>query len=346
MIRDLAAIVVSLAVILAGCEIFTNGIEWLGRKLNLSEGAVGSVLAAVGTALPETLIPLVAFVLGTRASEVGGAFGEIGVGAIVGAPLMLSTVAYFVTGMAVLAYSLSGRRGKIIDADHRVIGRDLANFFCVYIFAVAVSFVPGRWPDYAGAAVLLVLYVLYVRRTFAGAGRQVAELDIDPLLFDKLIFSRHSEAPPLSVVAPQVACGLACIVGGAYLFVNGLGSFAARLGVSPLVLAVVVAPIATELPEKLNSIVWIRQKKDTLALGNITGAMVFQASFPPAVAMLFGFWALDRRALAAAAGAILATMFSYLELKIHKRVSPYTLVSVVAFFIAYLAYTFAVTGGR
>ncbi len=41
-----------------------------------------------------------------------------------------------------------------------------------------------------------------------------------------------------------------------------------------------VAPIATELPEKFNAVIWIRQGKDTLAMGNITGAMVFQASIP------------------------------------------------------------------
>ena len=39
---------VAFIVILIGAELFTNGIEWFGRKLELAEGAVGSVLAAVG----------------------------------------------------------------------------------------------------------------------------------------------------------------------------------------------------------------------------------------------------------------------------------------------------------
>ena len=56
---------------------------------------------------------------------------------------------------------------------------------------------------------------------------------------------------------------------------------------SATLLALVIAPIATELPEKLNSILWVRQGKDTLAIGNISGAMVFQACFPTAVALLF-----------------------------------------------------------
>ena len=48
-----------------------------------------------------------------------------------------------------------------------------------------------------------------------------------------------------------------------------------------------IAPIATELPEKFNSVIWIRQGKDTLAMGNITGAMVFQSTIPTVVALLF-----------------------------------------------------------
>ena len=52
-------------------------------------------------------------------------------------------------------------------------------------------------------------------------------------------------------------------------------------------LALVIAPIATELPEKFNSIIWVRQGKDTLAMGNITGAMVFQSTIPTVVALVF-----------------------------------------------------------
>ncbi|HZC19715.1 MAG TPA: hypothetical protein VE225_08370, partial [Rubrobacteraceae bacterium] len=52
----------SLAAILGAAVLFTNAIEMLGERLNLGQGAVGSVLAAVGTALPETMIPVVALI--------------------------------------------------------------------------------------------------------------------------------------------------------------------------------------------------------------------------------------------------------------------------------------------
>src|SRR5829696_6815095 len=106
---DLLVLAVAFVVILLGAELFTNGIEWFGRKLELAEGAVGSVLAAVGTALPETMIPIIAILTGGGSSASHG----IGVGAILGAPFMLSTLAMFVTGVAVL---IAGKSRPTRDA--------------------------------------------------------------------------------------------------------------------------------------------------------------------------------------------------------------------------------------
>ena len=78
-------LLVAFAIILLGAELFTNAIEWFGHQLGLAEGAVGSVLAAVGTALPETMIPLVAIVFGAGSRSDG-----VGVGAILGCLLYTS----------------------------------------------------------------------------------------------------------------------------------------------------------------------------------------------------------------------------------------------------------------
>jgi len=52
--------ILSLFAILASCELFTNSIEWTGKKFKLNKGVTGSILAAVGTALPETIVPIIA----------------------------------------------------------------------------------------------------------------------------------------------------------------------------------------------------------------------------------------------------------------------------------------------
>src|SRR4249919_428019 len=124
---DLLVLAIAFVVILLGAELFTNSIEWVGRKLDLAEGAVGSVLAAVGTALPETMIPLVAILAGG-----GAASDEVGIGAILGAPFMLATLAMFVTGCAVLANRTRRRTGDRMDIEPDVVGKDVRYFLVTY----------------------------------------------------------------------------------------------------------------------------------------------------------------------------------------------------------------------
>jgi cation:H+ antiporter len=112
-------LVLSLAAILGAAILFTNAVEIMGDRLNLGAGAVGSVLAAVGTALPETMIPLVAIIGSVLLGSSGAAAGEIGIGAILGAPFLLATLAVFIVGAAALGYK--GRRGR--GARSRLIGR-------------------------------------------------------------------------------------------------------------------------------------------------------------------------------------------------------------------------------
>src|SRR6266849_7382254 len=120
---DVLILVGAFFVILIGAELFTNGIEWFGHKLGLAEGAVGSVLAAVGTALPETMIPIFAILVSTGASS-----SEVGVGAILGAPFMLATLAMFVTGVAVLIVGRRRPTGAVMRVDTGVLAHDMRYF--------------------------------------------------------------------------------------------------------------------------------------------------------------------------------------------------------------------------
>src|SRR5918995_5927217 len=102
MLGEVVLLAASFAVILAGALLFTNAVEWLGRRLALGEGAVGSLLAAVGTAMPETLIPIVAIIGGREGAE------DVAIGAIIGAPFLLATIAMALVGISALIYR--GRR--------------------------------------------------------------------------------------------------------------------------------------------------------------------------------------------------------------------------------------------
>jgi cation:H+ antiporter len=318
---------VSLVVILIGCDLFTNGVEWLGKKLSLGEGVVGSVLAAVGTCMPETLIAILAIVFG----EKSGVGDDIGIGAILGAPLMLSTLAFCLTGAAVLVFSVTKRRTAKMRVDHRILGRDLRFFFIVFSLAAVASYLPGKPYKAAVALVLVGLYGLYVRQTFADKRGPESDEDISPLHF-----KRSSADPPLWLVISQSALGVAILVYGAHLFVKELVFVAAATGIRPLILSLIITPVATELPEKINSIIWVRQKKDTLALGNISGAMVFQSSISPAIGMVLTDWKLDNQALAVIVVALGSAAAVWGSMLWKKRLSPYVLLMGGVFYAGYL----------
>ena len=330
---DVVVLVIAFIVILAGAELFTNGIEWLGERLGLSEGMVGSVLAAVGTALPETMIPIIAIIfVGTAASE------EVGIGAILGAPFMLSTAAMFVTGVAVLAYARGGRRKKHLTINQVVVARDLTFFLAVYIVAIVLGlpfFDKPLWLRIIAGIALVGAYVLYVKQT-ASDPRTESEEGKNPLYFQ-----RKLDSPKTRAILLQVFVALAAIIFGANLFVDQIGNFAALLGVPPLVLSLIIAPLATELPEKFNSVIWIRQRKDTLAMGNISGAMVFQSCIPVTVGLWFTPWVLNEFAIASAVVAILAGVLLQVFLRSGGAISGRELTSLGFFYAAFIVYVVA-----
>jgi len=337
---DWVFLVASLLIILVAAELFTNGVEWVGEGFGLSEGAVGSVLAAIGTALPETLLPIVAIVSGHEAGD------EIGIGAILGAPFMLTTLAMVVIGVAVLFYGRGGRRSLDLDIDRRVIQQDLGYFLVMYALAMIAGLLHVRVIDVCLAIVLVVGYAYYVRRHFQAPQTDVEgdTTDIRPLRLWvglRMVLRRLPEwTVERSTAAPfvQVTFGLILMVGGAKLFVDAVGNLGKAAGLPPLAFSLLVAPLATELPEKFNSVLWVRRNKDTLAMGNMTGAMVFQSSFPVTVGLLLTPWELAHEALVAACVALLAGSVLYLTLRIRGRLSARLLLVQGVFYVGYVAY--------
>lgn len=276
------SLLAGLLTILIGAELFTNAVEWLGNRLGLSEGAVGNLLAAVGTALPESIVPLVAFLSGNKEAM------HIGIGAILGAPFMLGTLAMFVTGFA--AWLCKGRRtGRtILHVDHASTARDLRYFMAMYLTAIGAAFLPGNC-RFAAVVILLLGYLRYAWVT-VHSGRSIDEEEIHPLFFSK------KRQPACFLIILQLLLGLGAIVGGAEYFVKGIGHAAQLYGIHPLVLSMIIAPIATELPEKFNSVIWVAHGKDRLAIGNVTGAMVFQSTIIPAMGILLSDWTFNTAA--------------------------------------------------
>jgi cation:H+ antiporter len=331
---DAVLLLTSFAVILAGALLFTNAVEWIGQKLALGEWAVGSLLAAVGTAMPETLIAIVALLGAAEGAD------QVAIGAIVGAPFLLATLAMGLVGLFAYLYRNRRRQGLELSAHRPTLERDLLFFLAFFALSLALAWgAPAvlRIPIGIGA---ILAYPLYVRHTLRGGGDVQDHATLEPLIFERRSERRTQPGLPLCIL--QLLAGLAAMVGGAHLFVDELLQIAESLGVEAVVLALILAPLATELPEKVNSFFWVREGKDSLALGNITGAMVFQSTIPFGIGLLFTKWELSGNA---ALSIVLGLAGGFLAYEALHRRGRFGLAPVAVWFALYAAFIIIVAVG-
>ena len=322
-----------LLIILVASELFTNALEHLGARLKISEGVTGSLFAAVGTALPETLVPLLALFAGTTSVSINE---EIGVGAILGAPLMLSTLSTCLMALAVLSHRGAGGR---IAPEHTGFTRDLNFFLVAFAIAALAMYVPpqARILRIGLSAALVLTYFIYMLLTLRASG-QLVEGGHGTEAGESMHLNRLGIPTNLLTILVQLAAGLALLIAGAKGFIHGVEGVSQLLGVSALLLSLLIIPIATELPEKVNSILWIRRRKDTLAFGNITGAMVFQGTLLPSIGIMLTPWQPRIEVL----GGVLITLIAaaWLRINARKRGLPvWTLLVNGVLYLVYLTVT-------
>ncbi len=265
-----------LLLIVGGSELFTNAVEWAGFRMKLASGATGSLLAALGTALPETVVPVVALIGRSRTAD------AVAIGAVVGAPFLLITLGMSITGVAV---ALRRSRPELV-VDDRQVRRDLGSFAGAF-WILLLGVVLPQWARAIGAVALLALYARYVRATLRGGAP--SEHMPEPLHILRLDDDRRGQPQPWAI-ALQLLLAIALLVAGAEMFVQGLDQLAGAISIPPLLLSLVLVPIATELPETLNSVLWVQARRDGLAFGNVAGAVTFQACLLGALGLAFTSW--------------------------------------------------------
>jgi cation:H+ antiporter len=328
---DAVLLLLSFGVVLSGALLFTNAVEWIGHKLEVGVGAVGSILAAVGTAMPETLIAIVALVGVKEGSE------DVAIGAIVGAPFLLATLAMGLVGLFAYLYRDKRDQGLQLNVHRPTLERDLLFFLVLFAIGGALAWGPPAPLRIAVGITFLVAYVAYISLTLKGGGEVQSEGSLNPLIFERR--SERREDPAMVFCALQLLVGLGAMVGGAHLFVDELLNLAESIGAEPLVLALILAPLATELPEKVNSFFWVREGKDALALGNITGAMVFQSMIPVGIGLIFTDWELNWHAVLSIGLGLGGGLLAYESLHRGRR---FKLPAVIGWFALYVAFIVAV----
>jgi cation:H+ antiporter len=327
-------------VIYLACEAFVNAVEWLGERLKVGALAVGTILAALGTALPESVVTLVAVVSGRQDTK------DIGVGAALGGPLVVGTIAYAVTGAmlllrarkqpAILVPATTREARLLDDTDTTGLARDQTWFLAIFAFKFALGLVAFAIKPWLGL-LFFAAYGAYVWQQMRGTGGRASAEGLEPLTFQL-----RRASPSTAAVIAQTLVTLVVIFAASQLFVAQLEWAGPALGLSPVVVALLLAPIATELPEIMNAIIWVRQGKTQLALANISGAMMIQATVPSGLGLLFTAWRFDTPLILAAGATVLSVL--YLRFVLTRRaVTPRGLLGAGLFYIAFAAALAVVT---
>ncbi len=265
-----------LLLIVAASELFTNAVEWAGFRMKLASGATGSLLAAMGTSLPETVVPIVALVKAEPSAP------SVAIGAVLGSAFLLLGMGTAVTACAVLLRS----RRRRLELDAPQVRRDLGLFVGGFSLVLIAVLLPRTLRIVLGVCLLLA-YALYVRATLRGGSP--TETRPEPL---HLVRWRSGE-PASLLVAVQLLVAVAMLIVGSDVFVSALNQVAVSLHTNPLTLALIVIPVATELPETLNSVLWVRSGDDHLAFGNVAGSAAFQACVLGFIGLSFTPWRPD-----------------------------------------------------
>jgi cation:H+ antiporter len=280
LLLHIALLAGSAAAIYFACELFTNGVEWLGRKLSIGGTATGTILAAFGTALPESVVTFIAVAFGKT-----GAQRELGIGAALGGPLVLATIAYATVGLTLLLARRQLKSG--VQGEFGRLSRDQGWFLTIFVVKIGVGLVAFAFKPWLGIA-FLAAYAVYFWRQMR-SDDQEDEAELDPLI----IAGKRLAEPSLALCGLQTFAALLVIFFASRLFVGQLAALGPALGLKPQLLALLLSPIATELPETMNAIIWVRQGKHRLALANISGAMMIQATVPTAFGLFYTPWMLD-----------------------------------------------------
>ncbi|MGW6486091.1 sodium:calcium antiporter [Streptomyces sp. NPDC055056] len=338
MIHFVLLIVCAVAIYLS-CEWFVNAVEWLGERLNVGKMAVGTILAAFGTALPESVVTLVAVTTGATDEA-----KDIGVGAAMGGPLALSTIAYGVTGAMLMlkrrkertaagpgATPAGARKEEALGsaADMKRLAKDQKWFLPIFAVKVTLGLVAFAFKPVLGLLFFAAYAVYFWREIRGGDDDEDEGPDLEPLKFQP-----KAASPSTWAVAAQTALTLVVIFFASQLFVKQLDAIGPMLGLSAAVTALLLSPVATELPEIMNAVIWVRQGKTQLALANISGAMMIQATVPSGLGLLFTRWDFDAALLWSGLITMAAIVYLLLTMRAH-RLTPARLTVAAGFYVVF-----------
>lgn len=282
----------SMAIVFIGALIFTNGIEYVSCRMNWASSFTGAILAPLFTSIPELVLFLVAVF------SYGGTSGEqIGIGTLFGQPFMASSISYGLVLIAMLiGYFLKKRSDLCLEVERALM--------IPYIF-MAILFPMVLLPDifrfrYFQALMGLFLGFFYFYYVSMMYRRRKVETPSEP---EDPYMCRIFNADLAAIV--QLILSIVLLYVGSEMLVSVIDSIAGHMNVSAMGMAIILAPVATAIPETMSAMIWAYRGKDTLSISSLIGEQILYSTLYPAIGLFTVAWILDTHAYFS----VLATTF-------------------------------------
>ena len=291
-LMDIIAIIIGIALVLWGADRLTDGAVAVAQRMGIPQIVIGLTIVAFGTSMPEFCSSLVS----ALNHQPGMAVGNV-VGSNIFNALLIVGAAAIVAPITILPSTVKK------DIPFALISSVLLVMLCGFDGKI-------QWYD---AVIMLVFFIIFMYMTLkeAKSGKiQEEESETKKKPMSKL----------MSIV--WIVVGLACLIGGSTIFVNGASSLAATLGVDPAIIGLTIVAMGTSLPELATSVVSASKGNSGIAIGNVLGSNVFNILFILGVTGVIcpldiqGITTLDLSVMVIAM--ILLWLFSYTKLRIER----------------------------
>lgn len=235
-------VVVGVALVLWGADRLTDGATALAQRMNIPQIVIGLTVVAMGTSMPEFFVSLVSAIKGTP---------DLAVGNVVGSNIFNTML---IVGISAAVAPMAVSRS--------IVGKDIP-FAVVSTLMLAVMCLDGNISRVDAGILFMgfIIFMIYTLRLARKGGVVSGEEKTEDL------------SPVMSAVF--IVVGLACLIGGSNLFVNGASDIARALNVSDAVIGLTVVAMGTSLPELATSVVAASKGRSAMAVGNVIGSSVF-----------------------------------------------------------------------
>lgn len=253
MMLNIVWIVVGVVLVLWGADRLTDGAVTLAKRMNVSEIVIGLTIVAMGTSMPEFCVSLVSALKGTPDLAVGNV-----VGSNIFNAMLIVGVAAMVAPMTIL---------------HSTVKRDIP-FALLASVALLVMCLDGD-VSRVDALILMALFLLFMYVTLKGAHRAPEADDAMAVYAEERRDAEVAGRRSVWMSLLWLVVGLACLIFGSNLFVDGATQIATLLGVSDAVIGLTIVAGGTSLPELATSVVSAKKGQSGIAIGNVLGSNVF-----------------------------------------------------------------------